>query len=294
MIEQKFVDLYARGTKVSLLVAERDIVLTYVLRILADVGLLSQFAFKGGTCIRKVYFGRTARFSEDLDFTVLTDYTPEDIILQVAEAFDGKSYYDITFSVGISDFYVREDRRACGAKVAYAHAWNPAARFDLDLSLREQPILAPESHSLHVEAYLERLGVAPPSVICLRLEEIIAEKIRAAYQRRRARDVFDLYQLQRQPFNRHLVRTLTVLKLWSVQDSFDPDHFFAELTAASYEWGDLTRLIRKDQQPNPMEVVAGCLQGYAFLRDLTPAERALAQDRHRLRHDLFNQIIHRL
>lgn len=294
MIEQKFIDLYARGAKVPLLVAERDVMLTYALRVLADVGLLSQLALKGGTCMRKVYFGRTARFSEDLDFTVLTDREPEDLILQVAEVFDGKSYYDISFSVATSDFYVREDRRACGARVAYAHAWNPAAKFDLDLSLREQPILVPQSRTLHAEGYFERLEVVPPSVLCVRLEEIIAEKIRAAYQRRRARDVFDLFQLQRQPFDRPLVRTLTVLKLWSVEDAFEPERFLSGLPAATYEWGDLARLIRKDQQPNPKEVVTGCIQGYAFLRDLTPAERALAQDRHRSRQDLFDQITQRL
>jgi predicted nucleotidyltransferase component of viral defense system len=294
MIEQKFVDLYARGAKVPLLVAERDVVLTYVLRILADVGRLPQLAFKGGTCMRKVYFGRSARFSEDLDFTVLTDSEPEDLILQVAEAFDGKSYYGITFSVGTSDFYVRDDRRACGAKVAYTHVWNPAAKFDLDLSLREQPILTPQSRALNVEGYFERLRIVPPAVICLRLEEIIAEKIRAAFQRRRARDVFDLFQLQRQPFDRPLVRALTVLKLWSVEDALDPVQFLSDLPAATYEWGDLARLIRKDQQPNPKEIVAGCIQGYAFLRDLTPVERTLAQDRHRLRQDLYDQITRHL
>ncbi|MCK4472781.1 MAG: hypothetical protein KAW49_13455 [Anaerolineae bacterium] len=33
MLQQKFVDLFARGSGVNLLVAERDVVLTYVLRI---------------------------------------------------------------------------------------------------------------------------------------------------------------------------------------------------------------------------------------------------------------------
>lgn len=55
MIEQKFVDLYARGKKVNLLIAERSVVLTYLLRILEDAGL-SSIALKGGTCLRKVYF----------------------------------------------------------------------------------------------------------------------------------------------------------------------------------------------------------------------------------------------
>ncbi len=54
-------------------VAERDAVLTYVLRILADAGLLERLIFKGGTCVRKVFLGRTGRFSEDLDFTKIAE-----------------------------------------------------------------------------------------------------------------------------------------------------------------------------------------------------------------------------
>ncbi len=46
MLPQKFVDLFAKGSDVSLFVAERDVVLTYVLRILADAGLSEQLIFK--------------------------------------------------------------------------------------------------------------------------------------------------------------------------------------------------------------------------------------------------------
>jgi hypothetical protein len=48
---------------VDLDIAEREIMLTYVLRILADKGLLAQFAFKGGTAIRKLILSGPERFS---------------------------------------------------------------------------------------------------------------------------------------------------------------------------------------------------------------------------------------
>ena len=291
MLAQKFVDLYARGCRVPLPVAERDVALTYVLRILGDQGLLDQLVLKGGTCIRKVFFGRTARFSEDLDFTSLTITEPEDLIVDIAESFDGKDYYGIAFSVASSDFYVREDRRACGARVRYAHEWNPSAQFALDVSFREFPILPTLKQPLIAESYFERLEVEPPLVITLQLEEVIAEKIRAMYQRRTVRDVYDLFELHRKPFDRDLVRTLAVLKCWSVKDSFDPERFLAELPAQSYMWGDIQRLIRRDQQPDPVEVIAGCSKGYDFLRHLTPEELALTKDRYRHRQDLFERIV---
>jgi len=256
MLPQKFVDLFARGSGVVLPVAERDVVLTYVLRILADAGLLERLIFKGGTCVRKVFLGQTGRFSEDLDFTAPQISDPEDLILTVAEVFDGKTYHNIAFSVSIEGFYIRQDRLACGARIGYSHAWNPSAQFALDVSLREEPILGTQTMPLIIDAYFKYLEIEPPAVSTLHFEEIVAEKIRASYQRTTTRDVYDLFQFQQRPFNRDLVRTLAILKCWLVRDSFDPDRLFANIESGRYEWGDLARLVRKGQRP----VAEGYLQ----------------------------------
>lgn len=91
MIEQKFVSLYAREKKVNLLIAERSVVLTYLLRILEDASL-SSIALKGGTCLRKVYFKDMARFSLDLDFVSEDLAEPSEAILEVAEIIEGTHY----------------------------------------------------------------------------------------------------------------------------------------------------------------------------------------------------------
>jgi predicted nucleotidyltransferase component of viral defense system len=153
MLQQKFVDWFARDSDVSLPVAERGIVLTYALRVMADAGLLERLIFKGGTCVRKVFLGRSGRFSEDLDFTAVGISDPEDLILAIAEAFDGRSYHGITYAVKTEDFYVRDDRRACGARVGYTHEWNPSAQFTLDVSLREEPILGVQWLPLLTDSY---------------------------------------------------------------------------------------------------------------------------------------------
>jgi len=69
MLSQANTDHYAQASKIDTYVAERDVVLTYVLKILDGGGLLDNLAFKGGTCLKKIYYGKTPRFSEDLDFT---------------------------------------------------------------------------------------------------------------------------------------------------------------------------------------------------------------------------------
>ena len=55
MIADKFVDLYARNAGLrDKLVAERDVVWTYAVDAMIAGGVMSDLAFKGGTCLRKV------------------------------------------------------------------------------------------------------------------------------------------------------------------------------------------------------------------------------------------------
>ena len=69
MIADKFVDLYARNAGLrDKLVAERDVVLTYALDALIADGVMSALAFKGGTCLRRVVFGSSGRFSRGSRF----------------------------------------------------------------------------------------------------------------------------------------------------------------------------------------------------------------------------------
>jgi predicted nucleotidyltransferase component of viral defense system len=56
MLDKKYVTFYARSSKVRLDVAERDVVLTYVLKALSEK-VLPALAFKGGTCLKKLENG---------------------------------------------------------------------------------------------------------------------------------------------------------------------------------------------------------------------------------------------
>ena len=48
---------------------EIDIILTHLLQLFYERGLLEHLAFKGGTMLRKMVFGPRGRLSTDLDFT---------------------------------------------------------------------------------------------------------------------------------------------------------------------------------------------------------------------------------
>jgi predicted nucleotidyltransferase component of viral defense system len=48
---------------------QKDYVIGWLLRAISGHSGLSQWVFKGGTCLKKCFF-ETYRFSEDLDFTI--------------------------------------------------------------------------------------------------------------------------------------------------------------------------------------------------------------------------------
>ncbi len=66
----------------DMMIAEKEVVLTFLLQLLSQHGILDRLAFKGGTCLRKMFIGSQGRFSTDLDFTGLEEHgtpRPEDL-----------------------------------------------------------------------------------------------------------------------------------------------------------------------------------------------------------------------
>lgn len=274
MLKQKFVDMYARGSKVDLLVAERDVVLTYVLKILSEHGILSFMILKGGTCLRKMYLGRTGRFSEDLDFTATVKLSPKDIERKLRKILDNKTYYDIKFDV--EEFY--ETGQSCGFVMNYSHEWNKNAHFELELSLREMPILKTCMLTPIKESYQKYLEFPMLGIPVMSKEEIISEKIRASYQRTIARDVYDLYLITKIPYNKDIVRTLAIIKCWNAHDPFIPEKFFQNIMYGRYNWDDLQRLVRVDIRISKNDVIKNVVKHFQFLSRLSDIEKRIIKD----------------
>lgn len=58
----------------DLMIAEKEVVLTYLLQLLADYELLDKLAFKGGTCLRKMFVGTDCIHG----LAFLADMTPDE------------------------------------------------------------------------------------------------------------------------------------------------------------------------------------------------------------------------
>ncbi len=289
MIEKRLVQWYAANAGIDLDIAEREVALTYVLRILADNGVLARLAFKGGTAIRKIFLGRSGRFSLDLDFTAVTEESPDSLILDLVGVLHEQVHHGLAFTVPSHDYYATPD--SCGAEIVYRHDWVAAGHFGIQVRCRAQPLLPIQAMPLYAEHYFDWLGIEPPLVPTLDLHEVIGEKVRAAVQRTRVRDLYDLYQLAGQRFDRGLVRRITVLKCWETRYAFEPAPFLAELPGGKYDWLDLQRLVRRDQVVPADKVIQGVQRGFAFLEQLTPEEEMLAADPYGRERNVYAQLV---
>jgi len=267
MLSKKHVTFYARSSRVPLDVAERDVVLTYVLKILSDT-ISPRLAFKGGTCLKKVYFGNVGRFSMDLDFTS-SNISLGELKQELRQTLHKSNHYDVeferveenirtAFDVGVESYL---------AIIRYAHSWN-AGEFTLEVSYREEPLLPFQEVLLYDEMYFRFCEFSRFAVRCLQKEELLAEKLRATFQRLRARDLYDLYLFSGRPFDKDIVRQLVVVKCWNVREPFNPDALLSSISEGKYDWDDLQRLVRRGDLPSEEIVTKKVIGEYAFLKDL--------------------------
>ncbi|MEO7192546.1 MAG: nucleotidyl transferase AbiEii/AbiGii toxin family protein [Vicinamibacterales bacterium] len=273
------------------MIAEKEIVLTYLLQLLSERSILARLAFKGGTCLRKMLIGSQGRFSTDLDFTGLEEHDHEDIILSMMDAFE-ESFHGIHFSIPDEGYYETQDGLSWGVNPAYVHDWNEAgSEIKLQISRRETPTLPVECRAQIEQRYFRHLPFPPADIVCLSLPEILSEKIRACYQRNKARDIYDLGMFATRPLDHAVIRRLVVLKLWQARDSFDPDRLLRKFeNGRDFDWDDLGQLVRRTTTIDRARTTADCIAGFRFLLDLTDEERILAADPHQRERDLWERL----
>lgn len=161
--------------------------------------------FKGGTCLRKCYFG-DYRFSEDLDFTATIRVDP-DLLGRWIEAAatwsadnDGPNFEAAPSRVEtIQDEYGGETYQA---RLYFRGPlrWGGSPRaIRLDVTRNEVLVSPPESRAL-LHPYSDADLLATSVIPCYSPAEIMTEKLRAIGGQRRfaiSRDLYDIHQLSR-------------------------------------------------------------------------------------------------
>jgi len=178
-------------------VLERDYCLAWFLVGLSRVPLRERLEFKGGTAIKRCYFG-DYRFSEDLDFT-LTEEVPFETLRAELEPV----FREVQRASGIMFRFEREDRqRHVNSHTFYLAYDGPlpartASEVKVDVTIRERLVCALVERPV-VRGYEEYEDLPDGATVHVySLEEISVEKIVALGDRARnePRDLYDLWHL---------------------------------------------------------------------------------------------------
>lgn len=186
------------GRRIPEAVLERDYCLAWFLISLSRTPLRERLAFKGGTALKRCYFG-DYRFSEDLDFT-LTAEVPFDVIRQELEPV----FTDVARSGGVSIRFAHDDKQPHQNShtffLSYEGPLPATARpkeVKVDITIKEEIVFQLEPRKV-LRAYEEYEDLPEDAaILTYSLREIAAEKVVALLDaaRNEPRDLYDIWFL---------------------------------------------------------------------------------------------------
>lgn len=203
MIPQRNISLLSNrlaregGRRIPESVLERDYCLAWFLVGLSRSPLREQLVFKGGTALKRCYFGNY-RFSEDLDFTLTEPLPLEDILAALDDI-----YADVQRASGIVFRFSREDRKKHQNSHTFYLAYEgplpgtSTKEVKVDITIRER-LVCPLQERPVVRGYDEYTDLPDDaSIRAYALDEIVVEKIVALSDRARnePRDLYDIWHL---------------------------------------------------------------------------------------------------
>jgi len=187
MIRQIEIKQKAREHGVPVSTIERDYAQSWLLKALKDMDM----ALKGGTGIKKAYV-EDYRFSDDLDFTLLHPISATRLKSQIRKAVGtARDESGISFNNRARFEDIKSGLRAYIYFTIIRISAGTETSIKLDITYPEKEhILLPvvKRHIFH--SYSDEFNAITNAYA---LEEIIAEKLRALFERTRPRDLYDIW-----------------------------------------------------------------------------------------------------
>lgn len=164
---------------------EQDLVICRALvQIFNDDYLAGHLAFRGGTALYKLYINPQSRYSEDIDLVQMNAEPIGQVMDKLRDvlAFLGKAKVEVGDTMATMKF-----------KFDSEIAPVVPLRLKIEINCREHfSELGWEKKHFTVQSSWFNGSC---SLTTYRLEELLGTKIRALYQRRKGRDLYDLYQV---------------------------------------------------------------------------------------------------
>lgn len=215
---------------------EKDFVISVILLLIHELPEFSRYSdkmvFRGGTCIKKVFYPDETRFSEDLDFMGLT-LEESKSFLEATNGLIGRNLGVTTFDRTETEY---ENARGLDFVLYYTSVLQQRNHITFNLST-SSPIEQSSRMKVRVAPYFSE----SPTVLALGINEILAEKMRALLQRRQPRDVFDVWFL----IEKKGIKLDMNLLRKKLQRSYDAAPFGNKKAAGSYTMSSIASKIRQ-------------------------------------------------
>jgi len=246
--------------------AELDFRLVHALQaVYADPLLCDRLYLKGGTALNKLYLPGANRLSVDLDFNaigrreqVLRERTPiGEAVAAVLRQQDPR--YDLTYRW-------RYDQVTLYARYAPLTGGAPQ-RIKLEISFIERFAILGKVERPLLLALLDE----PVVVHTFRLEELVSTKLRALFDRRKGRDIYDLYRAAGLDLDRPAVRKMVLYYFLRANKVFHYPTFVSNVERKIAERGfsdDIRGLIRLGSDLDWQEACSHVLDFLSFLGEL--------------------------
>jgi len=224
MLNKKDLEKFKSVLGFNLGQVEKDYLQHLVLLFFSNY-ITTEVIFKGGTALQKAY--ALNRFSEDLDFT-LVKKIDLDIIIKKVNA-DLNNFGFITESEQIKSKTSKNYRLKIKGPL-FEGTEKTIATLRIEVSLRNDLLFEADLKE-NTPIYTD---IRPYSIFVMNPKEILAEKIRAIFQREKARDVYDLAFLLKKGVKIDL--RLIEKKLGFFNLKFNKNIFFKRIDAVKNIW----------------------------------------------------------
>src|ERR1700739_3020759 len=198
MIQKPEIDAKAEEFGIHAANVQRDYVFGWLLSSLyrADNPLRPLLILKGGNCFRKAYFEH-ARFSNDLDFSTQAELDIQLLLKGLKQACtvagEGSGVEFLIDDSRVSEKRLAdEESRIYESRIFFKSFYgekNARIRVNLDVKEYDRIFLPIQTRRL-IHSYSDAAS-CPGDIICLKLEELLASKLKALLQRRHSPDLYD-------------------------------------------------------------------------------------------------------
>ena len=187
MIPKSFIEMWQQRVPwQTLSMVEQDLIISRVLiELYNDQQVQKSLVFRGGTALNKLYFNPPSRYSEDIDF------------VQIRSEPIGKTIDAMRNTLShLFDEPIRKiTERSVKLIYRYISIDNIQTKLKLEINTTEHfQVLDLQHMDYKVDSAWFN---GSTKIATYHLEEMIATKLRALYQRRKGRDLFDLWLVLR-------------------------------------------------------------------------------------------------